>query len=361
MTIDVLLIGLFALAVILLLALAGGLAFVLLKVKADVNRIIDPLEGRLKETSQEVLERQEEKAQESLGSIITPLKENLEKAQEKMDTNLRETEAKNAATQARFEQMSLTINNLKEETDNLAKALSGEKAKKIGDWGEMKLERALEMAGLQKDENFFTQKTYKPPEEPSLKADFVLKLPDAKAIVIDSKVSTASYLEYTKAEDEETRKKSIAGLQAAVMTQVDETAKYHHFKLDGHEMLDIVLMFMPVEGAWQLLLRNDDKAKVFEKAFAKGVLIVGQVNLLATLSTIMHIWRRHKLEKSTEAMRDIAVKLVDALELSEKRIATLENQNTEGLDKLRKSMTGQQGALPYAKKLRDLGAKSKKD
>lgn len=361
MTTDVLLIGLFVLAVILLLALAGGLAFVLLKVKADVNRIIDPLEGRLKETSQEVLERQGEKAQESLGSIITPLKENLEKAQEKMDTNLRETEAKNAATQARFEQISLTINNLKEETDNLAKALSGEKAKKIGDWGEMKLESALEMAGLQKDENFLTQQTYKPSDGPSLKADFVLKLPDAKAIVIDSKVSTASYLEYTKAEDEETRKKSIAGLQAAVMTQVDETAKYHHFKLDEHEMLDIVLMFMPVEGAWQLLLRNDDKAKVFEKAFAKGVLIVGQVNLLATLSTIMHIWRGHKLDQSTEEIRELAAKMVDALELAVQRFGKLESQSKSGIEELGKSLTGKQGALPYAEKLRDLGVKGKKD
>lgn len=361
MTTNILLIGLFALAVILLLALAGVLAFVLLKVKADVNRIIDPLEGRLKETSQEVLERQGEKAQESLGSIITPLKENLEKAQEKMDTNLRETEAKNAATQARFEQMSLTINNLKEETDNLAKALSGEKAKKIGDWGEMKLESALEMAGLRKDENFLTQKSYTPPGEDQLKADFVLKLPDAKAIVIDSKVSTASYLEYTKAEDEETRKKSIAGLQAAVMTQVDETAKYHHFKLDKHEMLDVVLMFMPVEGAWQLLLRNDDKAKVFKKAFAKGVLIVGQVNLLATLSTIMHIWRGHKLDQSTEEIRELAAKMVDALELAVQRFGKLESQSKSGIEELGKSLTGKQGALPYAEKLRDLGVKGKKD
>lgn len=360
MTTNILLIGLFALAVILLLALAGVLAFVLLKVKADVNSIIDPLEGRLKETSQEVLERQGEKAQESLGSIITPLKENLEKAQEKMDTNLRETEAKNAATQARFEQMSLTINNLKEETDNLAKALSGEKAKKIGDWGEMKLESALEMAGLQKDENFLTQQTHKNPDG-DLRPDVVLKLPDAKAIVIDSKVSTASYLEYTKAEDEETRKKSIVGLQAAVMTQVDEAAKYHHFKLKEHEMLDIVLMFMPVEGAWQLLLRNDDKAKVFEKAFAKGVLIVGQVNLLATLSTIMHIWRGHKLDQSTEEIRELAAKMVDALELAVQRFGKLESQSKSGIEELGKSLTGKQGALPYAEKLRDLGVKGKKD
>ncbi len=337
----------------------GGVLFVRQN-KSAPDRIVKHLDLRFKQISAEVLEHQQGKAKESLDSIITPYKEDLEKAQQKLDKNLIETAEKNAAIQTHFNQMSSTISELGGEANNLARALSGEKVKMMGDWGEMRLERALELAGLQKDENFLTQQTHKSPEG-DLRPDVVLKLPDSKAVVIDAKVSLASYVAYTAAEDEQTREDSIAGLQAAVKKQIDEASKYRHFKLDGHEVLDVVLMFMPVEGAWELLMRNDEKEKVFENAIAKRVILVGQANLLATLSTIMHIWRGYKLEKSTEEIRGVAAKLVDALELAVQRFGKLESQSKSGIEELGKSLTGKQGALPYAEKLRDLGVKGKKD
>lgn len=362
MTTDVLLIGLIALVVVLLLAVMGLVLMLFFRDnKPDQDRIVEHMDQRFKQISTEVLEHQQGKAKESLDSIITPYKEGLEKAQEKLDKNLVETAEKNAAIQTHFNQMSSTIKDLGEETDSLSKALRGEKVKAVGDWGEMRLERVLEVAGMQKGENFLTQQSYTTPEGKRLQPDFVLTLPDNKAIVVDAKVALADYLKYIEAEDEGARKQSLADLIQAVNTQVEQACKYHDFKLDGYEMLDVVLMFMPVEGAWDLLLRNNDKEKVFDKAFAKKVLMVGQVNLLSTLSTIMHIWRGHKLEKSTEEIMGLTAQLVSALELTQERFEKLEEQNNKGIDGLRKALEGKQGALPYAKRLRDLGAKGKKD
>ena len=196
------------------------------------------------------------------------------------------------------------------EAKELSQALTGN-SKVQGDWGEMVLETILKKSGLVKDEHYFVQQTRQEDgslitndDNRQLRPDVVVKLPDNKYIVIDSKVSLTAYVSYINADTEEERNAAGKAHIASVRKHLKELEdkKYQdNIGLDKDSRLDYVLMFIPNEHAYMTAMALD--SKLWMDAYDMRVVIISPAHVLSTLRLIAQLWSR---DKQTKNALDIA-------------------------------------------------------
>ncbi len=178
------------------------------------------------------------------------------------------------------------------QTTDLTKALKGD-FRTQGNWGEIILERILEESGLRLGEDYILQgaemRMKHPDAGQTLKPDVVVKLPEDKHIIIDSKVSLTDYERYSSEEDEQIRLEHLKQFLYSVKKHVNDLEQRRYQDVDQLKTPDFVLMFMPIEGAFSLTIQHDHELHSF--AWGKKVVIVCPSTLYATLRTISSIWQ----------------------------------------------------------------------
>ncbi len=243
---------------------------------------------------------------------------------------------------------------------NLTTALKGDK-KTTGNWGEAQLERTLELAGLLRDDHYSTQESFTDGSGKRRLPDFVIKLPDSKSMVIDSKVSLVDYDRAISAETDEEREDALAAHAAAVRRHIDDLASKDYSNLPGLDSPDFVLMFMPVEPAYiEALKLNRD---LFNYGYQRGVVMVSHTTLMPILRTVANLWR---IDQSNREAREISTKAGEiynqvcvVAERLQKLGATLNtvsnhyNQTVVGL-------AGQQGLIGKVDRFKQLSSKASK-
>jgi len=183
--------------------------------------------------------------------------------------------------------------------------LKGDK-KTTGNWGEAQLERTLELAGLQPGEHFESQIVFKDEEGKRRLPDFVIKLPDSKSIIIDSKVSLVDYDRAIAAETDEARTEALGAHAQAVRNHIDDLASKDYVNLPGISSPDFVLMFMPIEPAYiEAMKHNRD---LFNYGYKKGVIMVSHTTLMPILRTIANLWM---IDQGNREAREISSRAGD--------------------------------------------------
>ena len=190
------------------------------------------------------------------------------------------------------------------ETTNLTNALKGN-SKVQGDWGEMLLETILESSSLIKGMHYETQYTVKDDEGRSLRPDVVLRLPDQKAIVIDSKVSLTAFVAYIAAESEAERQRLLTAHRASMRQHVAELGRKDYQKRFNSP--DFVIMFVPNEPAFLEALKGD--WEIWNDAYAKKVIISSPTNLFALLKVVADLWKYHEQDQHTQKIANYALKI----------------------------------------------------
>ncbi len=194
---------------------------------------------------------------------------------------------------------------MSDEASNLTTALKGDSQQR-GAWGEAQLERTLEMSGLIEDAHFEKQSSFKDLEGKSKQTDYLVKLPDDKHIIIDSKVSLIAYDRAISAETPETQTVFMQDHVKAVKKHIDDLASKDYTNLIGMRSPSFVLMFMPIEPAYiDALKTNKD---LFSYGYNRGVVLVSHTTLIPILRTVANLWM---LEKSNVEAREISEKAGD--------------------------------------------------
>lgn len=250
---------------------------------------------------------------------------------------------------------------LSQDALNLTQALKGEN-KTQGNWGEIVLERVLEESGLREGHEYVVQNTLKGEDDKIYRPDVIVKLPQDKHIVIDSKVSLVAYDNFIKAENEIDRNSSLKAHIASINAHVKNLSQKKYEELGGLKSLDFVLLFMPIEGAFLLALESDNG--FFKNAYEQNIIIVSPSTLLVTLRTIEHIWRREYQEqnaisiaKSAEALYDKFALFVEDMERIGKNIQTTQTSYESAMNKL---SSGKGNLINRVEGMRKLGLKPKK-
>ncbi len=186
------------------------------------------------------------------------------------------------------------------EANNLTSALKGDSQQR-GAWGEAQLQRTLEMSGLVQDAHFETQTSFKDAEGKQKQTDYLVKLPDNKHIIIDSKVSLVAYDRAVSARTEEEHQRAIAEHIKAVKKHIDDLASKDYTNVIGMHSPSFVLMFMPIEPAYiEALKYNKD---LFSYGYDKSIVLVSHTTLIPILRTVANLWM---LERSNSEAREIS-------------------------------------------------------
>ena len=299
--------------------------------------------------------------EEQLKQILTPLREKLEKFE------LRVTENKEHDIE-RFANMETLIKTLSEQhskmhntAQNLVNALKGEQ-KTQGDWGELALERILEFSGLEKGREYHVQPTYQNDKNERLRPDVVINLPEDKHIIIDSKVSLKAFEQYINEEDSDLKKTALSNHIISIKAHIKGLGDKDYAHLPDLTSPDFVLMFMPLESAFSLAMKEEPT--LYQQAWERKIVIVTPSTLLATLKTVEGLWKQERQNKHAFEIAEQAGRLYDKFvgfvgDLE--KIGAKQKDAAIAYDDAMSKLTDGRGNLTRsAEKLKELGVKSKK-
>jgi DNA recombination protein RmuC len=302
-----------------------------------------------------------ELSEKQLSGLLKPLTKDLESFRDTVNKNSREDIRQHAALQEKLKQMEGLNERLHKEAQSLTKALTRD-VKTQGNWGEQQLERLMELAGLTKGEHYHMQYSVSGKNGERLQPDFVLKLPENRSIILDSKVSLTAWTRCQAEEDEARRDGLLAEHVGSIRTHISGLGKKNYPDVEELNALDFVLMFVPIESALIAALQSDPTLPEF--ALKHRVALLSPANFLATVRTVASVWQVHK--QNTNA-RDIAAR---AGLLYDKFVGFTENMKGIGmrLDQARKSFddaynqlsTGAGNLVGHVDKLSKLGARHAK-
>ena len=200
---------------------------------------------------------------------------------------------------------------------NLTKALKGD-SKMQGDWGEMVLETILENSGLRKDEEFFIQENTKDENGKNYRPDVIVRFPEGRSVVIDSKVSLTAYTDALATDDEADRERLLKAHAVSVRKHIDELAEKDYSKLVD-DAIGFVLMFIPNETSYIAAMKQQPDLSRY--AYQKKIIIISPSNLLMALQLAYNLWQYDRQNKNVEKIVKTAADLYD-------KVATFEDTFT---------------------------------
>ncbi len=245
----------------------------------------------------QLLEEKSSKFTESnksnLEALLNPLKEDIGKFRTKVEETYDKESKQRFSLEEKVKELIEQTNKVSNEANNLAAALKGQ-TKKQGNWGEMILERILETSGLTKDREYFTQQTIRDEDGKNLRPDILVKLPDNRIIIIDSKVSLIGYDRFAAAESPDEQKLFLLEHLKSIYGHIDDLHGKKYDKLE--ESLDFTMMFVPIEPAYLVAIQSDPDLWAY--AYSKRILLISPTNLIACLKLISDLWNREKLSRN---------------------------------------------------------------
>ena len=287
---------------------------------------LDSLKKDMQNTAARELAAKQEELQKAnrtqMDDLLKPIKDQFTDFKRAVDESKTQNEVNKTELQKAFEstmklfqqQQQQTVDSLKLQTErigedaaNLSRALKGE-SKTQGDWGEMVLETLLENSGLQRDEEFFVQETVKSEDGASFRPDVVVKFPEGRSVVIDSKVSLKAYADAVAAEDEREREQLLAEHAKSVRRHVDELSAKSYDKL-VKDAIGFVLMFVPNENSYIAAMKQQPDLSRY--AYQKRIIIISPSNLLMALQLAYNLWQYDRQSKNVEKIVKTAADLYD--------------------------------------------------
>ncbi len=298
----------------------------------------------------------------NLGEILTPLKERIQKFEQQVTLNNKESIQWNTALKEQLKNMTALNKQMTAETENLTRALKGD-TKAQGNWGEILLESILEKVGLTKNVHYFKEHNLKAENGSNQRLDYILKLPDEKCLVIDSKVSLTAYARYTEEEENEKKLEQLKLHMDSILSHIKTLSARNYQNLHQIKQPDYVMMFVANEPALVIALQQDNQ--LYEKALDKNIVLVSTSTLLATLRTISYIWKQDsqtknaiEIARQAGAMYDKFSAFTDDLIKVGSNLKTTQSNYEEAMKKLSE---GKGNLVNRAENLKKLGAKSTKN
>lgn len=305
------------------------------------------LKEHMKTTSENVLKAREEELgarnQEQVSKIIDPLQQSLKDMREALEANKQQQTEAMTRLDATIQANMKRSENLGESADRLSRALTG-KVKVQGNFGEMELRKLLGDMGLQEKIHYDTQeslkneygKSIKSDDGKSLIPDFILHFPNDRHVVVDCKMSLTDYERYINATDPDEKAQHLEAHIQSVRRQYGLLASKNYTKYlpKGCNKLDFAIMYVPIEGALYLALQNDDK--LWNDAYAEGVLIFGPQTMFMNLRVLEMMWTQIKQLENQQTMVDCANLIIERVQDFNKRFLDVESSLTQTFDKVSK-------------------------
>ena len=299
-------------------------------------------------------------SQTSIDSMLKPFRDQIEGFQKRINDVHDASLQGNTSLNAEIKKVLDIGLKMSSEANNLTSALKGDSQQR-GAWGEAQLRRTLEMSGLVEEAHYEVQSAFKDSEGRSKQTDYLIKIPDGKHMIIDSKVSLVAYDRAVSANTPEEYQLAMVEHVKSVRRHIDDLASKDYTNLIGMRSPSFVLMFMPIEPAYiEAMKHNKD---LFEYGYKKGIVLVSHTTLIPILRTVSNLWM---LERSNADAREISEKageIYNQVCIVAERLSKLGgslNTASNHYNNTVKALAGQQGLYGKVERFDKLSAKVSK-
>jgi DNA recombination protein RmuC len=331
----------------------------------SLNEAKEALTIQFKNLANEILDDKTRRFTEqnalSLDALLKPLQTKLTEFKEQVSTSYANESRERFALKSEIERLSALNIKMSDETRSLTQALKGD-SKVQGNWGELVLESILESSGLRKGEEYLVQDSRTQDDGSRLQPDIVVRLPEGRHLVVDSKVSITAYARHAESVDADTATIELNAHIQSLRHHIQGLSSKNYSSLYGVSSVDFVLMFIPIEPAFLLALKS--APNLYQEALAKNIVLVCPSTLMATLRTVAHLWRQdHQNKNALEIARQCGAlydKFVGFIDDMEKLGQRIDQAQTSYHDAFSKLKTGKGNLIRTAEKVRELGVKPSK-
>jgi DNA recombination protein RmuC len=293
--------------------------------------------------------------------LLKPFADQLGTFRQRIDTVYGDEAKERASLLGAVQELKTLNQDMAAKADSLTRALKGN-AKVRGDWGELMLESVLRSSGLEEGVHFDRQQSSTDEEGRRLRPDVIIRLPDERRIVVDSKVNLVAWQEAVNADTPEGQDEAMRRHAIALRHHIRDLAERNYPHAVGETALGVTIAFVPIEGALSAALGFDDTLQT--DAFEKGVVFASPNTLMATLRVVDRVWTKDKLQKQAMEISRTGGLLLDSVINFLTDFASV-GASLEGAQKAYKSARDRledstQAVIPRARRLVELGVKGKK-
>ena len=331
----------------------------------SLNEAKEALTNQFKNLANEILEDKSRKFTEQnaqqLDILLKPLQTKLTEFKEQVSNSYDQESRERFALKNEIERLANLNLKMSDEARSLTNALKGD-SKIQGNWGELVLESILESSGLRKGEEYLVQDSHTQADGGRLQPDVIVKLPEGRHLVIDSKVSITAYTRHTEAGDDAIAKQELLAHIQSIRQHIQGLSAKNYSGIADLSTVDFVLMFIPIEPAFLSALKA--APNLYQEALAKNIVLVCPSTLMATLRTVAHLWRQDQQNKNAmEIARQCAnlydkfVGFVEDLEQIGKRLDQAQSSYHDAFNKLK---SGKGNLIKAAERVKELGVKPSK-
>jgi len=331
----------------------------------SLNEAKEALTNQFKNLANEILEDKTKKFTEQnaqqLDILLKPLQTKLTEFKDQVSNSYEKESRERFALKHEIERLANLNLKMSDEARLLTNALKGD-SKIQGNWGELVLESILESSGLRKGEEYLVQDSHMQGDGSRLQPDVIIKLPEGRHLVIDSKVSITAYARHTEAATTDEADKELLAHIQSIRQHIHGLSGKNYAGIADIASVDFVLMFIPIEPAFLSALKS--APNLYQEALSKNIVLVCPSTLMATLRTVAHLWRQDQQNKNAmEIARQCAnlydkfVGFVEDLEQIGKRLDQAQSSYHDAFNKLK---SGKGNLIKAAEKVKELGVKPNK-
>lgn len=298
---------------------------------------------------------------EQLGQLINPFSEKIKEFEKRVEETYIKGTKENSALMEQVKQLAELNVQMRNEAQNLTSALKGDK-KQQGNWGELILEKVLERSGLTSGNEYELQFSTTGTDGSRIQPDVVIKLPDNKHVIIDSKVSLNAYTEWVNEADETLREVHLKTHITSIKNHIKSLSEKNYHAGRDFNSPEFVLLFIPIESSFSTIIQHDND--LWNYAWDRKIVLVSPSTLLATLRTIASVWKQEKqnanaIEIARQAgnLYDKFVGFLEDMASIEKNLDQTKRAYDGAMNKLKE---GNGNLIRSTEKLKELGVKSEK-
>lgn len=332
--------------------------------KKEVEQLNEKFSLEFKNLANEILEEKTKKFTDqnrtNLFDLLRPLGEKITEFEKRVEDTHRDTITRNAALREQLENLQRLNLQMTREAENLTRALKGD-SKTQGAWGEFILESILEKSGLERDREYSVQQSFTT-DNGRLRPDIIVRLPEKRHVIIDSKVSLTAYNNFVNASTEEEKLAALKAHILSVRQHIKNLAEKNYQKIsDKH--LDFIIMFIPIEPAYILAIQTE--ARLYEEALEKRIVFVSPTLLIPSLQLIKNVWKQEYQNRNSQEIARHAISLYEKFVGFTNDLIDLGNQlkKTQGSyeSAMSKLATGNGNLVRSVERFKALGIKPSKN
>ena len=267
--------------------------------KTELNDLQEKFTSLFKNLANDIFEEKSKKFTEqnksNIFDLLKPLGEKIVEFERKVTDTNKESIARNSALREQLENLQKLNVQMTREAENLTRALKGD-SKTQGAWGEFILESILEKSGLVRDREYTIQESFTT-EEGRFRPDVIVRLPENKHVIIDSKVSLTAYNNFVNANTEEEKVIALKAHLLSIRQHMKGLGDKNYQKNIAEGGLDFIIMFIPIEPAYILAIQSEKL--LYEEALERRIVFVSPTLLIPSLQLIKNVWKQEHQNRNT--------------------------------------------------------------